>query len=152
MLQYNVPQFIDKQDRVIGPLTIKQFMFLVIGSVLAGLMWPLTPNLVVFLIVAAPIIVIAILFAFVKIRGQTFTTFVINVVIFFLQPQLFLWSRDPDSHSEIIVRKSIKKTSKKEATASQDKQFSQQRVEEIAWVLDTYGQKEVSEQTDPEDE
>ncbi len=144
MLQYNVPQFVDQQDKVIGPLTIKQFMFLVIGVVLAGFLWPITPNILFFLIFAIPVLVIAIMLAFVKIRGQTFLTFVINVIIFFIQPQLFLWSRDPKSQSEIIVRPTVQK--KDTTSKTPDKQYSQRRVEEIAWVLDTYGQKTVEDE------
>jgi hypothetical protein len=141
MLQYNVPQFVDQQDEVIGPLTIKQFMFLVIGTVITGLLWPVTPNIIFFFIFAVPVILLSIMFAFVKIRGQTFFTFVINVGVFFVEPQLFLWSRDPASQSEIIVRKTVQKTD--QDTVEKEKEYSQQRVEEIAWVLDTYGEKSV---------
>lgn len=145
MLQYNIPQFVDSEDKIIGPLTIRQFASLAIGVVILGFGWVLTPNVVVFAILAVPVLGATVAFSFVKINGQTFATFITNIITFILKPTLFLWSRDPQTATTIIKTTVKKRTFGKKDTAPE---FSQARVDEIAWTLDTYGQKTVLTQGD----
>ena len=50
-MQFNVPQFIDIEDKIIGPLTLKQFLFLVAGAGLLFVLW-LFLNLGAFIILS----------------------------------------------------------------------------------------------------
>ncbi len=140
MLQYNIPQFVDAEDKIIGPLTIRQFASLAIGVVILGFGWALAPDISVFIILGTPVFVATIAFAFVKVNGQTFATFITNIIRFVLKPTLFLWSRDPINATSIIQITIKKKTFHKKDSVPA---FSQTRVNEIAWTLDTYGQKNV---------
>ena len=36
MQQYNIPQFVDSEDKIFGPITIRQFAVLAIGVVIGG--------------------------------------------------------------------------------------------------------------------
>ena len=38
-MQYNIPQFVDVEDKIIGPLTLKQFLTLLGGGLLVFLFW-----------------------------------------------------------------------------------------------------------------
>lgn len=140
MQQYNIPQFIDSEDKIIGPLTIRQFSYLAIGVVISGFLWYFKPNIPVFLITAVPVMLAAFTFAFIKINGQNFETLLSNVIIYILKPTLFLWSRDVDP-TQSVIKVSIQK---KKATFRRDTPtYNQSRVEEVAWTLDTYGEKTV---------
>ena len=142
MQQYNIPQFIDSEDKIVGPLTIRQFSFLAIGVVIGGFLWYFKPNMPVFVISIIPVIMLSVLFAFVKINGQTFTTFLTNVFIYILKPTLFLWSREIDP-SQSVIKMVISK--KKASFRREDHQYNQSRVEQIAWTLDTYGEKTITQ-------
>lgn len=145
MLQYNIPQFIDSEDKIIGPVTITQFASLIIGTVVLVFVYLLTPNTLIFAIIGTPIAVITLAFAFAKINGQGLATFLTNVITYIQRPSLYLWSRGIVSHKPIIKAPAEKKKHRK---SIDNKEYNQNRVEEIAWTLDTYGQKEVMTEDD----
>ena len=140
MQQYNIPQFIDSEDKIIGPLTIRQFAFLAIGVVIGGFLWYFKPNLGVFVISVLPVVVGTFAFAFIKINGQNFDIFIVNVMVYILKPTLFLWSRDIDT-TQSVIKVSIEKRKASFRRVAHD--YSQSRVEEVAWTLDSYGEKTV---------
>lgn len=140
MQQYNIPQFVDSEDKIFGPITIRQFAVLAIGVVIGGFLWYFKPNITVFIISIVPVAVATITFAFIKINGQNFDIFLTNVVIYIIKPTLFLWSRDVDPNRSVI--KNI--IQKKKASFIRDKKdYNQSRVEAVAWTLDTYGEKTI---------
>jgi hypothetical protein len=140
MQQYNIPQFVDSEDKIIGPITIRQFAVLAIGVVIGGFLWYFKPNIPVFIITIIPVVVASITFAFIKINGQNFDIFLTNVSIYILKPKLFLWSRDIDT-TRSVIKNIIQK--KKAYFVREEKEYSQSRVDEVAWTLDTYGEKTV---------
>lgn len=140
MQQYNIPQFVDSEDKIIGPITIRQFAVLAIGVVIGGFLWYFKPNIPIFIVTMIPVIVASITFAFIKINGQNFDIFLTNVSIYILKPKLFLWSRDIDPNRSVI-KTTIQK--KKASFIRDKKEYSQSRVDEVAWTLDTYGEKDV---------
>lgn len=140
MQQYNIPQFVDSEDKIIGPITIRQFAVLAIGVVIGGFLWYFKPNIPVFIITIIPVVVASITFAFIKINGQNFDIFLTNVSIYILKPKLFLWSRDIDT-TRSVIKNTIQK--KKASFVREEKEYSQSRVDEVAWTLDTYGEKTI---------
>jgi len=38
-MQYQVPQFIEVEDRIIGPLTLKQFLYLAFAGAILFVLW-----------------------------------------------------------------------------------------------------------------
>ena len=140
MQQYNIPQFVDSEDKIFGPITIRQFAVLAIGVVIGGFLWYFKPNLGFFVVSIIPVVVGSITFAFIKINGQNFDIFLTNVVIYIIKPTLFLWSRDTDP-TRSVIKMTIQK--KKASFIRDKKDYSQSRVEEVAWTLDTYGEKTI---------
>jgi hypothetical protein len=141
MQQYNIPQFVDSEDKIFGPITIRQFAILAIGVVIGGFLWFfLQSNIVVFFLAVAPVVAATFAFAFFKINGQNFDIFLTNIVIYIIKPTLFLWSRDIDP-TRSVIKMTIQK--KKASYMREKNEYSQSRVEEVAWTLDTYGEKTV---------
>ena len=140
MQQYNIPQFIDSEDKIFEPITIRQFAVLAIGVVIGGFLWYFKPNLGVFVISMIPVVAATIAFAFIKINGQNFDIFLINVVLYILKPTLFLWSRDTDP-TQSVIKITVEK--KKANFIREKSDYNQSRVEEVAWTLDSYGEKTI---------
>jgi len=140
MQQYNIPQFVDSEDKIFGPITIRQFAILAIGVVIGGFLWYFKPNLGFFIVSIIPVVVATLAFAFFKVNGQNFDIFLTNVIIYIIKPTLFLWSRDIDP-TRSVIKTTIQK--KKASFIRDKKDYSQSRVEEVAWTLDTYGEKTV---------
>jgi hypothetical protein len=91
-MQFNVPQFIDIEDKLIGPLSLKQFLFVAAGGGVLFILW-FYLKLFAFIIIAIPIIVFCLSLAFYKINGQPFGIFLINGLKFVFKPKLYLWRK-----------------------------------------------------------
>jgi len=111
-MQFQVPQFIDIEDKVIGPLTIKQFLYLLAGGVVVFILYK-TLNLFATIILGIPIIGIAIALAFAKIGNQPFIGFLKNFIGFIRKPDFYVWKKpmgknnlpeQTDEHIEIIKK------------------------------------------------
>ena len=74
MNQFTVPQFIDVEDKVFGPITTRQFIILLVASLLTFVFWKLF-DVVLFGIVVFFVDGFAVLLAFMKVRGQFFMFF-----------------------------------------------------------------------------
>lgn len=145
MLQYNIPQFVDSEDKIIGPISLRQFAFLVIGAVAVGFLWAFKPNMAFFVIMTVPVVGGSICFAFVKINGRDFMDFIGSMFGYFLKTNIYLWKRELTNEPPVIKTTVQKSKVNKRNNGGEDKEYSQSRVEEMAWVLDTYGEKTVIE-------
>jgi len=93
-MQFNVPQFIEVEDKIIGPLNWKQFLYLLVGAVVLFLLWTLIGgNFIVFLFFAIPIGGFFLALAFLKINGRPFLQIFLAFVNYFLKPKLYIWRK-----------------------------------------------------------
>ncbi len=96
MKQFQVPQFIDVEDRILGPITMRQFFIMLIplgvGIVLYFLLkfW-----LVVIMII--PTIGVCALFAFYKPYGMSFSRFFAAFLTFSLKPKMYIWRHEEEA-------------------------------------------------------
>lgn len=92
-MQFQVPQFIETEDRVIGPLTIRQFIYIGVGAGVCAMfyfmfaMW-------LWIIFSVVIMGAAGAFAFVKIDGRPFISIVLSAFNFYWKPQTYLWQSE----------------------------------------------------------
>lgn len=90
MQQFIVPQFIDIETKIIGPITTRQFLWL-LGGGLVFFIGLKTLSIGPFLILALFDLLFIIGFAFIKVNGQPFHYFLLNVTQFLRRPQLAVW-------------------------------------------------------------
>ena len=92
MQQFVVPQFIDVEDKIFGPITTRQFLILLV----AGLITFVVYRFADFMSLILTLVFLdggALILAFVKINGQTFHYFILNVVQTMRKPKLRLWNK-----------------------------------------------------------
>ncbi len=113
-MQYKVPQNIDLEDKIVGPFTIKQFIYLLVcGAIIYG-WWSYLQNNFVnftfeFVIVAIPIGLFGFALALVKINDRPFEYFLLNVLRFVILPKHRKWQDDFKEEAVIILTKNEKK-------------------------------------------
>lgn len=105
-MQFQVPQFIDIEDKIIGPLTLRQFIYIAIAFGISMIFY-FTVNLFVWIIITLIIGGIAISFAFIKINNQPFSRIFLATINFYLKPKIYVWQPE---HPEIKkTQENIKK-------------------------------------------
>lgn len=92
MAQFEVPQFIDVESKIVGPLTLKQFAFLAVPGLIAFFLFFVLSRFI-WIIVAIILAGAAISFAFIKIGGRPMYLITLYALKFFWQPKLYLWKR-----------------------------------------------------------
>jgi len=90
--QFTVPQFIDIEDKILGPLSARQFLILLAVGLTDALLYKLL-TFWKFLAVGVPIFIIGVTFAFIRINGQPFHFFVLNMIQTFRKPLLRVWDK-----------------------------------------------------------
>lgn len=91
--QFTVPQFIDVEDKILGPLSVRQFLILLCSILTDVALWKIL-TLVYFLLIGVPLLAIAIVFTFAKVNGMPFHFFVLNLVQTFRKPHLRVWDKN----------------------------------------------------------
>ncbi|MBI4427093.1 MAG: PrgI family protein [Candidatus Magasanikbacteria bacterium] len=95
MQQFVVPQFIDVEDKIFGPITVRQFLILLAGGLLVFLAFKYAD----FALFITSLIVVgggSLIVAFVKINGQTFHYFILNLLQTVRRPGLRVWRKNYD--------------------------------------------------------
>lgn len=95
-MRQEVPQFIDVEDKIFGPFTFKQFIYLVGGAGLAYLAYKIIPFPFSVPVVAA-CAGLGLALAFYKLNGRPFIEIMQSWVLFQLKNKLYIWKRVPKS-------------------------------------------------------
>ena len=133
MKQYQVPQFINVEDRVVGPLTLKQFFFL-LGGAAFGIVAYFLFQFVLFVIVMIPVSILTLLLAFLTINGQPFAKILSSAMNFYTKPKLFIWQSIQHETKKIPA---IGTEPNKTATAAVAMPRPREgKLSDLAWSLD----------------
>ena len=91
-MQFQVPQFIETEDKIIGPFTLKQFLYIGAAAILSFLsffvMEPWLWLFVTMLLAAA-----AVALAFVKINGRSMITVIFSAFNYTWNPRVYVFKK-----------------------------------------------------------
>lgn len=96
-MRYQVPQFIEIEDKIFGPLTLKQFIYLAGGAGVSYLVYAATNSflpLFVIAILIVPVIAFAVALAFYKINNKPFIEVVESAVKYYIGGKLYIWKKE----------------------------------------------------------
>lgn len=142
MRQFQVPQFITVEDKVIGPLTAKQFLYILGGIGVIALARFLLVSFLFFPIAIVVATVTAAL-AFLKVNEIPFPTLVKNGFRYTMHPHIYIWKKEeekPVKIKQVPVKPDI--------TVSTTPKLSESKLSDLAWSLNI---KEKLRQTEEEE-
>ncbi|KKR07345.1 MAG: hypothetical protein UT32_C0012G0008 [Parcubacteria group bacterium GW2011_GWC2_39_14] len=93
MQQYLVPQFIEVEDKIIGPITTRQFIQMLISILLAFLLYK-TLAFIYFILGAVLDIGLFSVLAFARVNGRPIHFFILNFIQTSKRPKLRVWNRE----------------------------------------------------------
>lgn len=135
-MQFIVPQFIDIEDKVIGPFTFKQFMYMAGGLGLAFAVYKILP-VFISVPIALGIVVLAIMLTFYKMNGKPFVFTLQSFIYFIFQSKLYIWKKLPSKEKEKVVNNS---DTKSEPTKLP--RLTESKLGDLSWSLDILDMKE----------
>ena len=96
-MRFQVPQFIETEEKIVGPFTIKQF-FWVGGAATILFILFISFNLAVALIVGLPIAGIALLLGFLKIQDTLLSVYVFYAIRYLLNPKRYYFKQQDEAN------------------------------------------------------
>lgn len=91
-MRYQVPQFIEVEDKIFGPLTLKQFIYLAGGGGLCLIFFTLLP-IYVTIVLAIPVMSFAAGLAFYEVNGRPLIVSLEHAASYFMGSKLYLWKQ-----------------------------------------------------------
>ena len=131
-MEAKVPQRIDMEDQVIGPLTLVQFFYLLFGGLIIYILnsW-LVGSFRIFFYFLAPILAaLSLAFAFLKIQDRPFSVFFFSLISFVSRPRQRVWTKG----EHVKLAKVVVKEEKKVETPH--KSFDIARVNDLSRIVD----------------
>lgn len=91
-MQFSVPQFIDVEDKIIGPITLKGFLLLLGVALFIFFLWYLF-KLWFVVVIGAPIVVLAIALVLGKVDGRPLSGFLKAWLNYQVNPRFYIWKK-----------------------------------------------------------
>lgn len=129
-MQFNVPQFVNVEDKIAGPLTWKQLLWMIgMGAALMTLFSIFETGFA--LVVGVPVALLFIALAFYKPNGFPLTNFIFHGVLFLFRPKVAVWER-PVKKLPAFTPTAV--TTQK--PPAEKKMLTDEKLKELARILD----------------
>lgn len=128
-MRFEVPQFINVEDKLFGPFTFKQSIYLVGGGGIIYLIYRLLPTFVV-VFLALPIAAFTLALVFYKPNGRPFINMVESWILYMFTEKFYLWKQKDSSQRP----QEVQEVPQQEPVQNQSLQ--QQKISDLAWSLD----------------
>lgn len=127
-MRFQVPQFIDVEDKIFGPLTLKQFIYVAGG---ASITLVTTTFFGVFLgiIIASPILLLSLALAFYKINNRPFIHTLESAFVYITKDKLYIWKKSEEKSEET-------NSGDKKYTSLVVPNLSNSKLKDMNWELD----------------
>lgn len=139
-MQFRVPQFIDVEDKIVGPFTLKQFGYLLGAGGFSFLIWKFIPIHFLAFILIIPVAGFFLALAFVKINNRPFGDILENAFTYYTGSKVYTWKHPSQTELENKskpnkdIQKVIQETKKEVTITKVDKG----KLHDIALGLDVF--------------
>ncbi len=98
-MQFQVPQFIETEAKIVGPFTLKQFIYIAVAAVISFICF-FVFTFILWIIITIVLGMTAVILAFAKFNGQPIPKIIVYAIRYLLQPHLYLWQRVPGRQAQ----------------------------------------------------
>lgn len=138
MEQFVAPQFIDVEDRIIGPITTRQFVMIIIGGIIIFGAQKLLDT-ALFALVALLVVSTVIIFGFIKINGRNFYDFMKSLIEVLRRPRVRVWHKRVTMAQVLSQRKKENQPTVQTDFAPSRKTILSKHLSELSLIVDTGG-------------
>lgn len=141
-MEYDVPQFVEEEAKIFGPLTLRDF-FIFFGVFLLSAAFFFMFQLWLAIILAAIVIGCSAALLLIRVNGRPLYAIVFAAIRFFWAPRLYLWEKEAIKKEEVLRERLIKKQEPQTKTFGKDQAphtLTRETIVELASQLDAKAQ------------
>ena len=144
-MQFQVPQFIDVEDKIFGPFTFKQFIYLVGGGGGAFALYSLLP---IYASIPLMIIVVTLALAltFYKINNRPFILVMESAFNYYIGAKLYIWKQHLVSKKEKDEKKKKEDEDSSLSNFNYVPKLSNSKLKDLSWSLDVLDMEKKQQQ------
>ncbi len=136
MAVYKVPQDVEADDKLLGPFSFRQFIYLIVVAIACFMAYALSQIFIGLIVVPLPFVLFFGALALPLRKDQPMEAYLLAMVQFYLKPKQRLWQPDGTlSTVEITAPKTIETRRTKDISADE----ASQRFSYLAQIMDTQG-------------
>ncbi len=136
MASYKVPQDVEADDKLIGPFSFRQFIYIIVACLAIAAAWGLAQIFIGLVILPLPIILLFGALALPLRKDQPMEIYLVAMVRFFLKPRVRLWQPEGQVNLVTIIAPHQKDEGFTPRISGRE---AQQRLSYLAQVIDTQG-------------
>lgn len=126
-MRFQVPQYIEVEDKLFGSLTFKQFVYLAGSGGIVVATFSFFPKIIAF-IISAPVVVLGLALAFYKVNNRPFILTLESFTRYITKGKLYIWRKDE--------KKVIKKSGAEEENPMvYVPRLSNSKLKDMSWTL-----------------
>jgi len=127
-MDFQVPQFIEVENKLFGPLTLAQFVYIAGGVAVAFLFYLLPGPIFIKGLPMAISIGFGVALAFYKVNNRSLIFVLQSMIKYYLSSKLYLWKKDTGPSKKSSISPVI--------VAKPQSELSESKIDQLAWSLD----------------
>lgn len=128
-MRFQVPQFIEVEDKIFGPLTFKQFIYVAGGVGISVILFVFLPRFLA-IIISLPVVLFGAALAFYKVNDKPFIHMVEAFVKYTLTGKLYIWKKETKTP---VARRATEPRPIEQVYVPK---LSESKLKELTWSLD----------------
>ena len=136
MATYKVPQDVEAEDRLLGPFTFRQFVYLLIAAIAGALAAALFQIFPLLALLPAPVIFFFLVLALPLIKDQPMETYLAAIVSFYMKPNKRFWR---PGQGETTIQITAPKIVEKSRTRDLSEEEASHRLSFLSNLIDSEG-------------
>jgi len=89
-MQFQVPQFIETEDKVVGPFSIRQFAYVGVACLVSAIFYFMVATWL-FVVIAIILIGGSLALSFIHVEGRPLMSILVSAAGFYWKPQTYIW-------------------------------------------------------------
>lgn len=134
-MEYQVPQFIEVEDKIVGPLTLRQFIYVAGAGGLCIVFFVYLPTLLAFL-VSIPVVAFAAALTFYKVNGKSFIEILEAGFNYYTSAKFFLWKHQGSEMREPSTAAAAAAAETEAFKTHNTPKLTRGKLSDLAWSLD----------------
>jgi len=135
--QFLVPQFIDVENKILGPITVRQFVLIILTVGMLFLFYK-SFDFSAFLVATLVMLPLTVAFAFLKVNGMPFHYFILNVIQTSMRPGIRVWAKQV-SAGKSGAREDLDTLAPVQLIQDRRKVVNRSRLNDLSLVVNTGG-------------